>query len=183
MITPIAAATVLRRSRLGTIFRSGLRRRLEGAQRLGRALNPHSMILTLIDCVDPDISTSTSVIPPIPLPHTAIPSRRPRASKRAGPMAEMARVSGLLHQQVGTRRIRGTVKRRGRTTRRRDTMGMATRKLRTRWDRQRKGVRPPLRGRLRRTVASNVTAGCRLSEIKLSAVKVGVECCIADTRS
>ena len=40
MITPIAAATVLRRNRLGTIFHSGLRQRLEGAHRLGRALNP-----------------------------------------------------------------------------------------------------------------------------------------------
>ena len=76
MITLIAAVTVLRRSRLGTMFRSGLRRPLEGAQRLGRALNPHSMILTLTDCVDLDISTSTrtaNVIPPIPLPYTAIP--------------------------------------------------------------------------------------------------------------
>ena len=34
---------------------------------LGRTLNPHSMILTLTDCVDPDISASTSRANLIPL--------------------------------------------------------------------------------------------------------------------
>ena len=53
---------------------------------------------------------------------------------------------------------------------------MAIRKLYLHWDRQRKGVCLPLRGSLRRSVASNVAAVCHLSEMKLSAVKVGVEC-------
>lgn len=54
----------------------------------------------------------------------------------------------------------------------RDIIGMAIRKLRLRWDRKRKGVRPPLRGSLCRSVA----AICYLSKMKLSAVKVGIEC-------
>lgn len=74
------------------MFRSGLRRCPWGAQRLSRALNPYSMIPTLTDCVDPDILTSTSranVIPLIPLPYTEIPSRRPPASERTDPKAEI----------------------------------------------------------------------------------------------
>jgi hypothetical protein len=179
MRIPIAAATVLRRSRLGTKGLSGLRRRLWGAQSLGRALTPYSMIPTLTNYVDPDLSNSTrrvNIIPPIPLPHTEIP-RRPSASEHAGSKAEIARVSRLIYQWQGIRRICGTVKRRRRTTRetiKRDTIGMATRRLYLRWDRQRTGVRLPLRGSLRRSVALNVAAVCRLSEMKLLAVKVGV---------
>ena len=163
---------------MGTKGLSGLRRRLWRAQSLGRALTPYSIIPTLTNYVDPDLSNSTrrvNMIPPIPLPHTEIP-RRPSASERAAPKAEIARVSHLIYQWEGIRRIRGTVKRRRRTTReiiKRDTIGIATR-LYLRWDRQRKGVRLPLRGSLRRSVASNVAAVCRLSEMKLLAVKVGV---------
>ena len=66
--------------------------------RLGRSLNPYLMILTLIDYVVPDILTSirrANVMPLLPLSYTVIPSRRP--SKRAGPIAEIARVSGLIY--------------------------------------------------------------------------------------
>jgi hypothetical protein len=180
MRIPIAAATVLRRSRLGTKGRSGLRRRLWGAQSLGRALSPHSMIPRLTNYVDPDLSNSTrrvNMISPIPLPHTEIPPRRPSASERAAPKTEIARVSRRICQREGIRRIRGTVKKRRRTTReiiKRDIIGMAIRRLYLRWDRQRKGVRLPLRGSLRRSVASNVAAVCYLSEMELLAVQVGV---------
>ena len=131
------------------------------------------MIPTLTDYVDLDILTSTreaNVRPLIPLPHTEIPSRRPPASERASPKAEIARVLRLIYQQVGIRRIRRTVKRRRRITRKklkRDIIGIVTRKLYLRWDRQRIGVRLPLRGSLRRSVAGV----CYLSEM-LSAVKV-----------
>ena len=102
-----------------------------------------------------------------------IPEKRKTSNEQA-PKAEIARVSRLIHQRVGTRRIRGTVKSRRRIIRKkikRDIIGMVIRKLRLRRDRQRKGVRLPLRGSLRRSVA----AVYHLSEIKLSAVKVGVD--------
>ena len=150
----IAVAMVLWRSRLGTKGCSGLHQHLWGAQSLGRALSPHSMIPRLANHVDPDLSNSTrraNMISPIPLPHTKIPSCQPSASEHAAPKTEIARVSRRICQQKGIRRIRGTVKKQRRTTReiiKRDIIGMAIRRLYLRWDQQRKGVHLPLRGSL-----------------------------------